>query len=77
MNEINYRLGKAYEVGLLSQKEFTFLKVEEFNILTFYVTPKLYKSFDKPLGRLIVSGVGGPLEEIGKYIDKSIKHLNK
>lgn len=40
VREINNHLTRAHEVGLLTNKEFLFLKVEDFNIPTFYITPK-------------------------------------
>lgn len=72
---IIYCLSRAFEVGLLIKREYEYLKVNEYNIPTFYITPKVHKNMKKLPGCPIVSGMGGPLERVGKYIDKHIKHL--
>lgn len=61
--------------GLLTGKEFSFLRVEEFNVPTFYIILKLHKSLTRPPGRPTVSAIKGPLEKTGKYVDSMIKHL--
>lgn len=67
VREVNYRICRAQEIGLLIRKESEFLRVGDYNIPTFYITPNVYKNMNKPLGQPIVSDVGGPMERIGKY----------
>lgn len=72
---LNGKLKLGMEAGLLTKKEFLFLRVDEMNIPTFYIIPKLHKSLTRPPGRPIVSAIKGPLEKTGKYIDSLIKHM--
>lgn len=77
VTEINYCINRAFKVGLLTRKEVEYLRVEDYNIHTFYVTPKLHKNMGKPPGQQIVLGKRGLLERIGKYIDKCKRRLNR
>lgn len=57
------------------KKEYEYLKGNEYKTPTFYFTPKVHKNINKPPGRNFVSGIGGPLERLRKYVDKRVKRL--
>lgn len=41
---LNSKLKLGFEAGLLTAKEYQFLKAEDITILAFYIIPKLHKS---------------------------------
>lgn len=41
----------------------------------FYALPKLHKKAHPPPGRPIVSGIGGPTEKIGMFVDDALRPL--
>lgn len=65
----------ASEEGLLSKHELEHLKINDNNIPTFYIIPKVHKSLREPPGRPIVSAIRGPLEWVGKYLDGMLKSM--
>lgn len=46
--------------------------VKDFNIPTIYVIPKVHKSLSKQPRRPLTSANGGPLEQIGQFLDALI-----
>lgn len=72
---INLQPFLVREANLMTNKEWDYLGVGEFNNPTFYIIPKLHKSLTSPTGRPIVSTIGGPLERLGRYIDGFIKTM--
>lgn len=72
---LNTKLKLGLEAGLLSKKEYNYLKVENYTIPTFYIIPKLHKSLSQPPRRPIVSAINGPLENVRKYVDSLIKDM--
>ncbi|KAM5140434.1 alpha-2-macroglobulin-like protein 1 [Mantella aurantiaca] len=73
--EINDVLKHAKQVNLISKKEYDYLMIREYNIPTFYMLPKVHKNLKKPPGRPIVSGMGSPLDRLGKFVDRKLRHL--
>lgn len=51
--------------------------VKDFNIPTIYMIPKVHKSLSKPPGRPIISANGGPLEQVGQFLDALIGGMVK
>ncbi|KAM5171926.1 LOW QUALITY PROTEIN: DNA-directed RNA polymerase III subunit RPC2 [Mantella aurantiaca] len=72
---INDTLRLAKSEGLLGRRDFEYLLVREYSIPTFYVLPKIHKNPQRPPGRPIVSGIDSPLERIGKYVDRKLRHI--
>lgn len=75
INTLNNKLKLGMESGLLTKKEYFFLRAEDITIPTFYTIPKLHKSLTRPPGRPIVSAIKDPLEKVGKYVHSMIKDL--
>lgn len=72
---INDKLHLAFEVDLLIKNKLGYLRVDNFNIPTFYVIPKIHKDQVDPPGRPIVSAIRGTLEWVSKDIDFLVKDL--
>lgn len=62
-------LKTAKQYGIVTKSELDFLKVDRPAIPTFYMVPKIHKSLHNPLGRPIVSGIGGLCEKISTSVD--------
>lgn len=74
---LNEKIKFAKEVGLLSKCEYEYLWIDEYNIPTFYIIPKVHKNLKNPPGRPIVSAIKGPLDRIGRYLDSLLKDMVK
>ncbi|XP_073465173.1 NACHT, LRR and PYD domains-containing protein 3-like [Aquarana catesbeiana] len=75
IDTLNTKLKLAMEAGLLTKKEYLYLRADDITIPTFYIIPKLHKSLTNPPGRPIVSAINGPLERPGKFVDSMIKNM--
>ncbi|KAM9305433.1 uncharacterized protein PAF06_013989 [Gastrophryne carolinensis] len=71
------KLDWAREEGLLAPKVLNYLNVVEYNIPVLYTIPKVHKCLSEPPGRPIVSGNGGPLERVARFVDENLKPLVK
>lgn len=58
--ELNRKLMDAKNEGLLTNREYQHLLLQEFNLPTFYIIPKVHKNLENPPGRPIVSACQGP-----------------
>lgn len=62
--DINFKLTEWKEVGLLSEQEYRYLRVDNPRFPIIYILPKVHKKGGFPPGRPIISGVGSPMENL-------------
>ncbi|XP_068129502.1 extracellular calcium-sensing receptor-like [Hyperolius riggenbachi] len=72
---LNMLLYSGYDQGVLTKDEYDYLVVNEYTIPTIYVLPKIHKDPVRPPGRPIISAVDGPLERVGKFVDRKLKGI--
>uniref|UniRef100_A0A8C5P7I8 Reverse transcriptase domain-containing protein n=1 Tax=Leptobrachium leishanense TaxID=445787 RepID=A0A8C5P7I8_9ANUR len=65
----------AREEGLITEKEYNFMKPVNPRIATFYALPKIHKKIQPPPGRPIVSGCNNLTQNASVYIDQILKNF--
>lgn len=75
VSELNRTLMDAKDEGLLTNREYQYLLVREFNVPTFYIIPKVHQNPENPPGRPILSACRGPLERGGRYLDSPLQDM--
>jgi len=67
----NQLLQNLYDTDIISENCYKWGLLDTKNVKTpyFYTLPKIHKNKEKPPGRPIVSGIGGPTERLSRLVD--------
>lgn len=68
-------IDEGFSLGVLNQREVTYLKVLHPVAPVFYHLPKIHKSLEHPPGCPTVAGIGGLNERLGQWLDNFLQSL--